>query len=209
MGEEGEKQEAGGARRSHICASPCTYLEPSRPHSPQIVFILRLEHLDNVRRQRLVPSFLYMYTTLFVHAEWGSVRRIQAFEARMRAHLGLLPRHGEVELILVPGPRLLPESVDSVLFRVVVSCTEDVVLVFLENAQPRSVGELGTLLVGASVQRVLKRRHAGADGHRTGAVMQSSVEWKFEPKDFNRLTCAKRLTTFHDRRAEAPFSRCL
>lgn len=52
------------------------------------------------------------------------------------AHLRPLLGHCEIELILIPGGGLLPQTIDSILLRVVVPSTEHIVLVLLENAQP-------------------------------------------------------------------------
>jgi hypothetical protein len=61
--------------------------------------------------------------------------------------LGSFADHGKVEFILISVSGLLPETIETVLLGVVVACTLDIVLVFLEEAEPGSVGGLGALFV--------------------------------------------------------------
>lgn len=72
----------------------------------------------------------------------------------MDALRGPLVFHGKVELILVPVGCLLLEPIETVLLRVVVPCAEDIVLVLFEDAILCTMGELGTLLVIAPMQRI-------------------------------------------------------
>ena len=76
-------------------------------------------------------------------------------------YLRPLPSHREVELILIPGCGLLPQTVDPILLRVVIPSTKHIVLMLLEDAQPRAVRKLRSLLVGAPVERILERGHGG------------------------------------------------
>ena len=77
----------------------------------------------------------------------------------LQTHLRPLVRHPKVELILVPVGRLLAQTGEPVLLRVVVSRAEHVVLVLLEDPEPRAVCELRPLLVVPPVQRVAEGGH--------------------------------------------------
>jgi hypothetical protein len=48
-----------------------------------------------------------------------------------KTHLRSFPDHGKVEFILISVSRLLLETIEAVLLRVVIPCTLDIVLVFL------------------------------------------------------------------------------
>ena len=60
--------------------------------------------------------------------------------------------HRKVELILIPIRCLLLQPCKPVLLRVVVLCAENIILVFLKDAEFRAVSKLATLFVIAPVQ---------------------------------------------------------
>lgn len=115
------------ARREETC------LEPDGPHGTYIAFVLGLEQLDHVDGH-------------------GGVATVVDMDA---AH-GALVLHGKVELIPVPVGDLGVEVGEAGLLGMVVAGAEDIVLVFLEQPEPRTVGRLGSFLVCA---RVLEGGH--------------------------------------------------
>lgn len=64
----------------------------------------------------------------------------------------LLAVHPEIEFILVPICSFLSQPLNAILLGVVVPRSEDIVLVFLEEAELGAVGELRALFVIASMQ---------------------------------------------------------
>lgn len=74
-------------------------------------------------------------------------------------HIRPLVYHPKVELILVPTRRLPLQRFDTFLFGMVISRSKHIVFMFLEDPELGSVGQLGSLLMVSSVERVSKGRH--------------------------------------------------
>ena len=98
---------------------------------PDVTRILSLEDLDNIRTQRLVPSIAY-----------GS------------SILGLSLDHTPVEFIFVSECCLLAQFLQSILFRLVVSSSMDIVFMFFEVTEFLSVEELTSFFVVTFRERV-------------------------------------------------------
>ena len=75
------------------------------------------------------------------------------------AYVCLLFNHPKVEFILISIRCLLLQPLDAFLFRVVVSCTQHIVLVFFKKTKSRAMCELRALLMVPAMQGIAKRRH--------------------------------------------------
>jgi hypothetical protein len=98
---------------------------------PHISRILRLQYLDDIRRQCLVPSF-----------------------SNCHSILGLALDHTIVEFILVSECCLLAEFLDSVLLGLVVLGSKDIVFMLLEITEFLTVQELTSFSVITLRERV-------------------------------------------------------
>jgi hypothetical protein len=105
-----------------------THFATGRPHGAHIVFVLGLEHLDDIDREGVVASAL-----------------------EVDAGPRVLSGHGEIKLILVPQFGAALEGGEPLLLGAVVASTVDIVFVFLEDAETGSVRELGAFLVVSRV----------------------------------------------------------
>jgi hypothetical protein len=103
-----------------------THLLILRNLNLDVTNILRLEELDDIGRQRLVPAV-----------------------ADGNAIIGPPLDHAPVELILIPERGLLAQSLDPALLALVVARTMDVVLVLFEQTKLLAVEGLRALLVVA------------------------------------------------------------
>jgi len=98
---------------------------------PHISRVLRLQDLDDIRRQCLVPSF-----------------------SNCHSILGLALDHTIVEFILVSECCLFAEFLDSVLLGLVVLGSEDIVFMLLEITEFLTVEELASFPVIALRERI-------------------------------------------------------
>ena len=80
------------------------------------------------------------------------------FRTKKRTYASRFFGHCKVEFILISLSGLLLETSETVLLRVVVAGSEDIVLVFFEDAILLTMCELRTLLVVAPMQRISERR---------------------------------------------------
>lgn len=69
-------------------------------------------------------------------------------------HIRPLVHHPKVELILVPIRRLPLQRFDALLFGVIIPRSEHIILMFLENPELGSMGQLGPFFMISSVKRV-------------------------------------------------------
>lgn len=113
-----------GSQHCAMTVPATTHLRLATQHRANVTRVLRLQHLDQIMIQHLVPPALHVH-------------------ALLRPALD----HAKVELILVAAGGLLAQLVDPVLLGVKVPRTLDVVGVLLEEAEFGSVGGLGTFPV--------------------------------------------------------------
>jgi hypothetical protein len=99
---------------------------------PNISSILRLQDLDDIRRQSLIPTFTNCHSILRLTLD-----------------------HTPVEFIFVPERGFLSQFTDPILLRLVVSCSMDIILVFFEITEFLSMEELSSLSVISFRERIL------------------------------------------------------
>lgn len=74
----------------------------------------------------------------------------------MNKYIRSLVHHPEVELILIPIRCLPLQRFDALLFGMIVSRSEHVVFVFLEDPELGPMGQLGSFFMVSSVKRIPK-----------------------------------------------------
>lgn len=154
-----------------------TYTGFDRALSANITRILSLEHLDQILRHRFVPSRLDMNSFLFVintiSSRPGSYvpsPALQPFPADLeflKIHLGKRAEthdslgldHSKVEFVLIPPARLLPQFFDSVLLRMEITSSLDVVRMLLEQTELLPFERLRSLPVLSLLQIEFVRDH--------------------------------------------------
>ena len=119
------------------------HLHSSSAHCSDVVLILCLQDLDHVHWHGYISSILHMHASL----RRMSVSNILSGNGMRMTDLRPLFIHSEVELILVTIRCLLAQPTDSILLRVEVSRTENIIFVLLEEAELRAMRELRAFLV--------------------------------------------------------------
>jgi hypothetical protein len=98
---------------------------------PDVSSILRLQDLDDIRRQSLIPTFTNCHSILRLTLD-----------------------HTPVEFIFVPERGFLSQFTDPILLRLVVSCSMDIIFMFFEITEFLSMEELTSLFVVTFRERI-------------------------------------------------------